>query len=116
MSEIGKLRLVNSADPLSKLIGHIHTLKLSTKITIERDYNSTNPDAPSHRVYVGSDDTSPVEVGAAWAREIKRGPRQGQTFLSVTIDDPSFDSALSFAVFEDDENSWVATWRRRQAA
>ena len=116
MTQIGKFRSTYSTDVLSELVGTIRTINFSGKLSIIKDGNSTNPNAPTHRVYFIPDDTAKVELGAARTQRIKRGPREGEEFLSVTIDDPSWQNSLSFSLFQDDETTWLATWRRRQSA
>ena len=74
---------------------------------------SANPDAPTHRVQVRDADGDMMEVGSGWKRDISRGPNMGESFLSITLDDPSFPHPLNFAVFRDGEVA-NATWRRRQ--
>jgi len=115
MTNIGKLRSANPADPLHELIGQIRTVGFVGKITITRESQSDNPRAPSHNVYIIDDAVGRINVGAAWLQRIKQGNREGEEFLSVTIDAPSFAQPLSFAVFQEDEDLWIATWRRRQS-
>lgn len=116
MSEIGKFRSTNTIDLLAELIGTVRTMNFIGRLAITRETNAGNANAPTHRVYVISEDAQRIEVGAAWTQIIKRGAREGEEFLSVTVDDPSWQQSLSFSVFRDDETTWVATWRRRQSA
>jgi len=51
---------------------------------------SDTPDAPSYRVYINGND-----MGAAW-EAIKD---DGTPYLSVKIDDPSFDEPITPALF-----------------
>lgn len=116
MTNIGKFRCNNLVDPLSELIGVIKTVGFFGRLAIVREGSGSNPNTPSHRIYLVADDVGRIEVGAAWSQTIKRGPREGEQFLSASIDDPSFAKPLSFAVFQEDEDSWTATWRRRKDA
>lgn len=114
MSKIGTLSPTGPGDFWSDLRGKVRTLAFKADIRIEAiREQSANPDAPSHRVSILAADSDPMEIGSAWSRKIKRGPNEGDTFLSVTLDDPSFPHPLNFAVFRESENA-VATWRRRQ--
>ena len=114
MSKIGKLNPTGPGDFWSNLRGKIQTLAFKGDILIQelRD-RSANPDAPSHRVLMRDADGEPMEIGSAWSRQISRGQNEGDTFLSVTLDDPSFPHPLNFAVFREGSDA-VATWRRRQ--
>ena len=114
MSKIGTLKPTGPGDFWSDLRGQVRTLSFKGDIRIEeiRD-QSPNPDAPSHRVFMRDADGEPMELGSGWSRTLNRGPNTGDTFLSVTLDDPSFPHPLNFAVFKEGEHA-VATWRRRQ--
>ena len=115
MSEIGKFRSRSQSDLLQTLEGHIGTLNFSGKLVVKRESSSGHPNAPSHKIYFARPDSANVEIGAAWTQKIKTGERLGEEFLSAQIDDPSMPHALSFGIFQEDENgSWNATWRRRQ--
>lgn len=115
MSKIGTLTPTGPGDFWSDLRGQIRTLVFKADIRIEADRNPpANPDAPSHRVFMRDADGGPMELGSAWSRKINRGTNAGETFLSVTLDDPSFPHPINFAVFKDGETA-SATWRRRQA-
>tara|TARA_R110000787_G_scaffold22424_7_gene65178 strand:+ start:2640 stop:2993 length:354 start_codon:yes stop_codon:yes gene_type:complete len=116
MTNIGTFRSANNTDILSELIGTVRTINFSGKLSIQRDTGSSHPNAPTHRVSLVPDDAAKIEVGAAWTQRIKRGPREGEEFLSVTIDDPAWENSFSFSIFQEDETTWIATWRRRQSA
>ena len=112
--KIGTLKPTGPGDYWSDLRGPIRTLAFKGDIRIAAISNpSANPDAPTHRVFMRDPDGEMTETGGAWKREITRGPKQGEAFLSVTLDDPSFAHPLNFAVFKDGEQA-TATWRRRQ--
>lgn len=114
MTAIGKFQSTKTHDLLAELIGNVRTIGFSGKLALVREKASLHPNAPSHRVLLLSDGNDRFEIGAAWSQTIKRGVRTGEEFLSVNIDDPSFERPLSFALFRDDENTWEATWRRRE--
>lgn len=114
MSRIGTLKPTGPHDFWSDLRGQVRTLSFKADLRIEaiRDPNA-HPDAPSHRVTMRDIEGEPMEIGSAWSKTINRGSNSGETFLSVTLDDPSFAHPLNFAVFKEGETA-VATWRRRQ--
>ena len=114
MSKLGNLKPNGAGDFWSDLRGEIRTLNFKANVRIEaiREPHAS-PGAPSHRVSIRDGDGDPMEVGSAWSKTITRGANAGETFLSVTLDDPSFAHPLNFAVFKEGEAA-VATWRRRQ--
>ena len=81
--------------------GTITTLTLKAKVNITpvaRD----NDKAPDFRVYAGS-----AEIGAAWSTTAKNG----NAYLSVKLDDPSFAAAI-FARLVESDGSQVLVWSR----
>jgi len=115
MSTIGNFNALNPNDELAELSGHINTMEFEASIKIRRDDPSNNPDAPTHSVSARAPSGSYVQVGSAWTKQIVNGPNSGGEFLSVTLDDPSFEHPLNFAVFREGNRQWNAVWRRRQA-
>ena len=64
--------------------GAIVTMSVQTKgVRIVPETNRANDNAPSHRVFVGR-----AEIGAAWSKRSNEGP----DYLSVKLDDPSFNA------------------------
>jgi uncharacterized protein (DUF736 family) len=116
MSKIGEFKPKYPADPLRELSGWIRTVAFEGNLSIKREGNSLRQNAPTHRVYITTEGRDPIEVGAAWLNTMTRGNRQGEEFLSGTIDDPSFATPLAFGVFQEGEDLWVASWRRRKSA
>jgi uncharacterized protein (DUF736 family) len=79
----------------SELQGEIVTLSVQTKgVRIVPEDNRSNENAPSHRVYVGR-----AEIGAAWAKR----SNEGRDYLSVKLDDPSFNAPIYANLFEDED-------------
>ncbi len=114
MTTIGKLIPRSKDDFWAELSGSIHTLAFQADIRIRRSQTaSRDATAPSHRVAVRGPQGDFVEIGAAWSKSMKRGANSGDEFLSVTLDDPSFPHPINFAVFRDEDTA-LATWRRRQ--
>src|SRR5258708_12539369 len=74
--------------------GEIVTLSVQTKgVRIVPETDRTNDNAPSHRGYVGR-----AEIGAAWPKRSS----EGRDYLSVKLDDPSFNTPI-YANLSDDE-------------
>ena len=85
--------------------GEIVTLSLQTKgVRIVPETDRTSDNAPSHRVYVGR-----AEIGAAWSKRSS----EGRDYLSVKLDDPSFNAPIYANLF-DDEDAETSTliWSR----
>jgi uncharacterized protein (DUF736 family) len=75
--------------------GEIVTLSLQTKgVRIVPEADRTNENAPSHRVYVGR-----AEIGAAWSKR----SNEGRDYLSVKLDDPSFNAPIYANLFDDED-------------
>ena len=74
--------------------GEIITLSLQTKgVRIVPETDRTSDNAPSHRVYVGR-----AEIGAAWSK----CSSDGRDYLSVKLDDPSFNAPIYANLFDDE--------------
>ena len=67
--------------------GLIRTLTFIASVTIEPVANKRGERSPDYRVYCQS--SGPDEIGAAWTRS-----GDGQEYLSVRIDDPTFPAPL----------------------
>jgi uncharacterized protein (DUF736 family) len=85
--------------------GEIVTLSLKTKgVRIVPEKERTNDNAPSHRVYVGG-----AEVGAAWPKRSS----EGRDYLSIKLDDPSFNAPIYANLFRDEESeTYTLIWSR----
>ena len=85
--------------------GEIVTLSLQTRgVRIVPETERTNDSAPSHRVYVGR-----AEIGAAWPKRSS----EGRDYLSVKLDDPSFNAQIYANLFDDeDAESYTLIWSR----
>ena len=85
--------------------GEIVTLSLQTKgVHIVPETDRTNDNAPSHRVYVGR-----AEIGAAWSKRSS----EGRDYLSVKLDDPSFNAPIYANLFDDeDAETYTLIWSR----
>ena len=85
--------------------GEIVTLSVQTKnVRIVPEANRANDNAPSHRVYVGR-----AEIGAAWSKR----SNEGRDYLSVKLDDPSFNAPIYANLFDDEEGDvYNLIWSR----
>ena len=89
MANIGSFKKVGS-----EFQGEIVTLSVQTKgVRIVPEANRSGDNAPSHRVFVGR-----VEIGAAWSKR----SNEGRDYLSVKLDDPSFNSPIYANLFDDE--------------
>ena len=83
--------------------GEIITLSLQAKnVRIVPEDHRSNENAPSHRVYVGR-----AEIGAAWSKRSE----EGRDYLSLKLDDPSFNAPIYANLFEDAEG-YSLIWSR----
>src|SRR6516162_1336835 len=83
--------------------GEIMTLSLQAKnVRIVPESNRANDNAPSHRIYVGR-----AEIGAAWSKRSE----EGREYLSLKLDDPSFNAPIYANLFEDGE-TFALIWSR----
>jgi uncharacterized protein (DUF736 family) len=100
MANIGSFKKVGS-----ELQGEIVTLSVQTKnVRIVPETNRANDNAPSHRVYVGR-----AEIGAAWSKR----SNEGRDYLSVKLDDPSFNAPIYANLFDDeDSEGYTLIWSR----
>jgi uncharacterized protein (DUF736 family) len=85
--------------------GEIVTLSLQAKgVRIVPETERTNDNAPSHRVYLGR-----AEVGAVWPKRSS----EGRDYLSVKLDDPSFNAPIYANLFDDgDAETYTLIWSR----
>lgn len=86
-------------------IGAINTLTLTSKVRFIRNENESDK-GPSHRLFAGK-----TEIGAAWAKTSK----EGRSYLSAKLDDPSFSAAIYATLIEDTEaaGNFALIWSRR---
>jgi uncharacterized protein (DUF736 family) len=90
MANIGSFRKVGS-----DFQGEIVTLSVQAKgVRIVAETNRSNENAPSHRVYVGR-----AEIGAGWSKRSE----EGRNYLSLKLDDPSFNAPIYANLFDDED-------------
>lgn len=84
--------------------GNVCTLTLDVKLAILPAEKSEAENAPDHRVFCDG-----VEIGVAWDRT---GEKAG-AYLSVSLDDPSFNQPIRSNLFQDAEKDvWTLHWNR----
>jgi uncharacterized protein (DUF736 family) len=85
--------------------GEIVTLSVQARnVRIVPETNRSNDNAPSHRVYVGR-----AEIGAAWSKR----STEGRDYLSVKLDDPSFNAPIYANLFGDEDGEgFTLIWSR----
>ena len=100
MANIGSFKKVGS-----DFQGEIVTLSVQAKgVRIAAENNRSNDNAPSHRVYVGR-----AEIGAAWSKRSE----EGRDYLSLKLDDPSFNAPIYANLFDDeDAETFTLIWSR----
>ena len=100
MANIGSFKKVGN-----EFQGEIVTLSVQTKgVRIVPESSRSGDNAPSHRVYVGR-----VEIGAAWSKR----SNEGRDYLSVKLDDPSFNSPIYANLFDDEDgDGFTLIWSR----
>jgi len=87
------------------LHGEIVTLSVQAKgVRIVPETNRATDNAPSHRIYIGR-----IEVGAAWSKRSS----EGRDYLSVKLDDPSFNAPIYANLFDDEDGQgYTLIWSR----
>src|SRR5690242_21170990 len=100
MANIGSFKKVGS-----EYQGEIVTLSVQTKgVRIVPETSRSNDNAPSHRVYVGR-----AEIGAAWSKRSE----EGRDYLSLKLDDPSFNAPIYANLFNDEDGEgYTLLWSR----
>lgn len=115
MATIGKLKLVRDGQGLY-LAGYVRTLEINLQIKCYPITDATSEKSPAYRIFAIGRDGAEVELGAAWKKTMTNPDKFGEEFLSLTIDDPSLPQSLNVAAFkEPDGETWLITFRRRQA-
>ena len=100
MANIGSFKKVGS-----DFQGEIVTLSVQAKgVRIVAETNPSNDKAPSHRVFVGR-----AEIGAAWSKRSE----EGRDYLSLKLDDPSFNAPIYANLFDDEGGEgYTLLWSR----
>ncbi|ARW15973.1 DUF736 domain-containing protein [Komagataeibacter europaeus] len=100
MANIGSFKKVGN-----EIQGEIATLSLQTKnVRIVPEANRANDNAPSYRIFVGR-----AEIGAAWSKR----SGEGRDYLSLKLDDPSFNAPIFANLFRDEDGEgYSLIWTR----
>lgn len=114
MAEIGFLsRQMDGDDEV--FVGELRTLELAINLALRPTGEPSNSRRPSHHIYAKSAQGRLTQIGSAWTKEMKQPARFGETFLSLTLDDPSFSHPLNVSAFKaPNSDDYTITWRRRQ--
>jgi uncharacterized protein (DUF736 family) len=105
---IGNFKYDAKADSYT---GDVTTLTFHRNNVQLRPNDKPGEKGPEYRV-VGQTASGNVEFGAAWKRTSEKN---GQEFLSVSLDDPSFAAAVNGALFVDDDGeNAVLVWNRQK--
>lgn len=91
-------------------IGSIVTLAASMVIGL-RAVTSENPEAPKYDIMGRNVAGVFIPLGGLWE---KTANGSGEKFLQGTIDDPSLESPISIALFEQEDKSMNVAWSRPQ--
>ena len=85
--------------------GEIVTLSVQARgVRIVPADNRSSDAAPSHRVFVGR-----AEIGAAWSKR----SNEGRDYLSLKLDDPSFNAPIFANLFDDEDGEgFTLIWSR----
>jgi uncharacterized protein (DUF736 family) len=85
--------------------GEIVTLSLQAKgVRIVAEPSRASDNAPSHRIYAGR-----AEIGAAWSKRSE----EGRDYLSLKLDDPSFNAPIYANLFDDEgSEGYTLLWSR----
>ena len=84
-------------------LGSIETLNLKIKDVAIVPTAKTNEKSPNFVVKVGA-----YELGVGWLHLDKNG----KEYVSVKLDDPSFNAPLSASLFEQQDYSYALIWSR----
>ena len=90
----------------NEFTGEIVTLSVQAKgVRIVPEAARASDNAPSHRIYVGR----AIEIGAAWSKR----SAEGRDYLSVKLDDPSFNAPIYANLFDDEDGeTFNLIWSR----
>jgi uncharacterized protein (DUF736 family) len=100
MANIGSFKRVGN-----EFQGEILTLSVQAKgVRIVPEANRGADNAPSHRVFVGR-----AEIGAGWSKR----SNERRDYLSVKLDDPSFNAPIYANLFDDEDGEgYTRIWSR----
>ena len=86
-------------------VGTVKTLALGTVKAKIVAADRTSEKAPDYRIFAGT-----IEFGAAWK---KKSQEQNRDYLSVKLDDPSFNAPIYANLFDDEDgDGYTLIWSR----
>ena len=86
------------------IIGNVRTLSVSVRARLN-PIERTSRDAPDFRITAGNN----VEIGAGW----NKISGDGEPFISVTLDDPSFNAPINAALWPSEaDGEYALIWNR----
>ena len=89
----------------NSIVGTVRTLTVSMKARLN-PIERVSRDAPDFRITAGNG----VEVGAGW----KAVSNDGEEYISVKLDDPSFNAPIYANLFDDEDGeTFSLIWSRR---
>ena len=114
MSVIGKIHRKQTKQG-EVLEGYLNTLKHSFRFRLMPLPKTQSSNSPTFRIATWNDAGIETDIGLAWVKEMKKSGREGEEFLTLTFDDPSFSKSLNVAAFKNpDTGDFDITFRRRQ--
>lgn len=108
---IGNLKPVKTSRG-EELHGAMTTLHNHLTLCLVPNAQKTSDLAPDYKVYAIGSMGQETEIGAAWLKIKKKIGDVEFTFLSLTIDDPSFPDKLNITAFKNNQGSWDIVWKR----
>lgn len=108
--KIGELQQLDGGE----FKGQFRTLTAGARLRLDRN-QKRDDNSPDYIVNALTDDGELVAIGNAWSKESNANGR-AMRFLSITMDDPSWDKPLNVAAFPIDGRPGVLelTWRRER--
>lgn len=108
---IGNLMPVKTARG-EELHGSMTTLHNHLMLCFVPNPQKTSDLAPDYKVYAIGSMGQETDIGAAWLKTKKKVGEADLTFLSITIDDPSFPDKLNISAFKNNYGGWDIIWKR----
>ena len=83
--------------------GHVSTLKIDVDVRFD-PIEAPEENGPHYRAFAGR-----AEIGAGW---LKKAHETGNDYMSVRLDDPSFDAPIDAALFQQEGEKFNLVWSR----
>lgn len=114
MSKLGTMiEVLNNGE--IEFDGQIRTLNLSITFRMISNPDQSGTSSPDYLILAKNSFGHEVQLGAAWLKKPNRFGSDQKDFLSITLDDQSFEKPLNVTAFvQADGKTWDITWRRRQ--